>query len=403
MRDLDGKALQAKDKKALYGPDVDLQSFKIDASPHAYLTDLRALSQEDRDHIIQAGIDTGEQERSGTFIQKDTSVIHAHSRVEGLEIIPIKQALETYDWVQEYYWKLASVDTDKFTAQAHLNLHDGYVIRALPGAKVVYPVQACLYIGKEGLNQNVHNLIIAEEDSELHMITGCQTAPHVKSGLHVGISEFYVKKNAKLSFTMIHNWAEEMMVRPRSVGQVEEGGLFLNNYICMKPVKSIQMYPTTHLVGKGAVARFYSLLVGSPGCEMDVGGRIFLKSEETRAEIIARTISNGGTIISRGELIGDVPGIKAHLECRGLILKGGIIHAIPELVGRVEGVEMSHEAAVGKIAQEEVLYLMSRGLTEDEAVATIVRGFLTVDIPGLPSQLKAEIDRAVDLSDKEVM
>ncbi|HNR12089.1 MAG TPA: SufD family Fe-S cluster assembly protein, partial [Thermodesulfobacteriota bacterium] len=185
MRDLDGKALQAKDKKALYGPDVDLQSFKIDASPHAYLTDLRALSQEDRDHIIQAGIDTGEQERSGTFIQKDTSVIHAHSRVEGLEIIPIKQALETYDWVQEYYWKLASVDTDKFTAQAHLNLHDGYVIRALPGAKVVYPVQACLYIGKEGLNQNVHNLIIAEEDSELHMITGCQTARHVKSGLHV--------------------------------------------------------------------------------------------------------------------------------------------------------------------------------------------------------------------------
>jgi hypothetical protein len=98
-----------------------------------------------------------------------------------------------------------------------------------------------------------------------------------------------------------------------------------------------------------------------------------------------------------------VPGVKGHLECRGLILNGGSIHAIPELKGKVDGVEMSHEAAVGKIAQEEILYLMSRGLNEDEAISTIVRGFLKVDIPGLPPQLRAEIDRAVEQSDKDVM
>jgi len=143
--------------------------------------------------------------------------------------------------------------------------------------------------------------------------------------------------------------------------------------------------------------------VGSAGSELDVGGRIFLKEEDTRAEIIARAISNGGKIISRGDLIGEKPGFKALLECRGLLLKGGIIHAIPELQGKVEGVEMSHEAAVGKIAQEEILYLMARGLSEDEATATIVRGFLSVDIPGLPPTLKAEIDRAVDMSEKELM
>jgi Fe-S cluster assembly scaffold protein SufB len=336
-------------------------------------------------------------------VQKDSAVIHSRSKQEGLEVLPIKKALKQYDWLKDYYWNLVNVDTDKYTARAQLELHDGYVIRALPGSKVVYPVQACLYLEKEGLSQNVHNLIIAEEGSELHIITGCATAPHLKGGLHVGISEFYVKKDAKLSFTMIHNWAEEMMVRPRSVGRVEEGGLFLNNYICMRPVKSLQMYPTTHLVGKGAVARFYSLLVGSPGSEMDVGGRIFLKEPETRAEIVARTISNGGSIIARGDLVGEVPGIKAHLECRGLILNGGSIHAIPELHGKAEGVEMSHEAAVGKIAQDEILYLMSRGLSEDEATSTIVRGFLSVDIPGLPPQLKAEIDRAVEQSDKDMM
>ncbi|MDY6950483.1 MAG: SufD family Fe-S cluster assembly protein [Thermodesulfobacteriota bacterium] len=403
MRSLDERAVQAKEKKAGLGPDIDLGAYASEAVAHDYVEELGSLSEDDKKRMILAGVDAREKDRSGTFVQKDSAVIHAHSKQEGLEVIPIKEALEKYDWVQDYYWNLVGVDTDKYTARAQLELHDGYVIRALAGSKVIYPVQACLYLEKEGLSQNVHNLIIAEEGSELHIITGCATAAHLKRGLHVGISEFYVKKDAKLSFTMIHNWAEEMMVRPRSVGRVEEGGLFLNNYICMRPVKSLQMYPTTHLVGKGAVARFYSLLVGSPGSEMDVGGRIFLKEPETRAEIIARTISNGGEIIARGDLVGEVPGVKAHLECRGLILNGGSIQAIPELNGKAEGVEMSHEAAVGKIAQDEILYLMSRGLSEDEATSTIVRGFLSVDIPGLPAQLKAEIDRAVEESDKDMM
>jgi len=403
MHDLNERATQAKDKKAALGPDIDLGTFTDEPVSHSYIEDLSKLQEEDKQQILQAGVDATETDRSGTYLQMDTTVLHARSRQEGLDVIPIKRALKECDWIKDYYWKLASVDTDKYTARAQLNLHDGYVIRARPGSKGIYPVQACLYIDKENLSQYVHNVIIAEEESELHVITGCATSPHLKRGLHVGISEFFVKKNAKLSFTMIHNWAEDMMVRPRSVGIVEEGGLFLNNYICMKPVKSLQMYPTTHLVGRGAVSRFYSLIVGSPGSELDVGGRIFLKEEDTRAEIIARAISNGGRIISRGDMIGEKPGVKAHLECRGLLLKGGLIHAIPELQGKVDGVEMSHEAAVGKIAQEEILYLMSRGLTEDEATATIVRGFLSVDIPGLPPQLKAEIDRAVDMSEKELM
>ena len=403
MPDLKEKAREAKDKKAAIGPDVDLASFTAEPVAHEYVKDLKTLPVIDRNRLVQAGIDTSEGGRSGTYIQMDTAVVHAHAKQEGLEVIPIKEALKKHAWAREHYWKLVAVDADKYTAAAELNLHDGYVIRALPGAKAVWPVQACLYLDKDNISQYVHNLIIAEEGSELHVITGCATSPRLKRGLHVGISEFFVRKNAKLSFTMIHHWAEEVMVRPRSVGIVEEGGLFLNNYICMKPVKSLQMYPTTHLVGKGAVARFYSILVGTPGSEMDVGGRILLKAEETRAEIIARAITNGGKIINRGDLIGEVPGIKAHLECKGLILHGGVIHAIPELQGRADGVEMSHEAAVGKIAQEEILYLMSRGLSEEEATSTIVRGFLSVDIPGLPPQLKAEIDRAVDLSSKDVM
>ena len=399
------KAQQAVNKKAAIGPDLDLDQFDDAPVPHSYLADedLCELPDEEQQRLLMVGLDVHKKERGGTYFQKDTEVIHCHAPQEGIEVIPIRKALEQHSWIHDYYWKLASVDTDKYTAAAELGLHDGYVIRALPGSRSVYPIQACLYLDKDGIQQNVHNVIIAEENSELHIITGCSTSPHLKRGAHIGISEFYVKRNAKLSFTMIHNWAEEMEVRPRSVAQVEEGGLFLNNYICMKPVRSLQMYPTTHLIGEDAVARFYSIIVGSPDSEYDLGGRIFLKRKGNRAEIVARAISNGGKIIARGHLIGEVPDIKAHLECRGLLLNGGLIHAIPELEAHSDGVEMSHEAAVGKIAQEEIAYLMSRGLSEDEATATIVRGFLNVDIPGLPLQLKAEIDRAIEESDKDMM
>jgi len=203
---------------------------------------------------------------------------------------------------------------------------------------------------------------------------------------------------------MIHNWAEKVAVRPRSVTIVEEGGIFLSNYVCMHPVGTLQMYPMARLIGEGATARFNSILVAVPGSEMDVGSRVLLEAKGTRAEIISRAITTGGKIIARGHINGLVPEIKAHLECKGLILNDeGIIHAIPELEGHRKDVDLSHEAAVGKIAQEEVEYLMARGLNEEEATATIVRGFLHVDIEGLPPELKAEMDKAVELSEKSLL
>ncbi|MGD9245744.1 MAG: SufD family Fe-S cluster assembly protein, partial [Desulfobacterales bacterium] len=287
--------------------------------------------------------------------------------------------------------------------QANKNSREGYFIHALAGVKTKNPIQSCLYIAKEGFSQNVHNVVVAEQGSELHIITGCATAPHLVSGLHIGISEFYVKKGAKVTFTMIHDWGEKINVRPRTVIYVEEGGTIVSNYISLKPVGSLQMFPTTHLNGKGAVARFNSVLVAGPGSFLDVGSRIVLNAPDTRAEIISRGISSGGSIIARGDLVGKVAGIKAHLECHGLILKNGLMQAIPELSGYVPGVEMSHEAAVGKIDQQEIEYLMARGLDEEEAISTIVRGFLNVDIEGLPTDLKKKLDETIAETQKEMM
>ena len=130
---------------------------------------------------------------------------------------------------------------------------------------------------------------------------------------------------------------------------------------------------------------------------MDCGNRIDLAAPETRGEIISRVVTTGGTVINRGFIGASAAPAKGHLECKGLILGGGRMHAIPELDSNQDGVELSHEAAVGKIAQEEIEYLMARGLDEDEAAATIVRGFVNVDIMGLPAPLKKAMDEQISL------
>jgi len=405
MRDeLEGKARAAKDKQSAIGEDIDLNQYLQKAEEHTVLEDLSQISPEDAERMLQSGLNISEEERAGSFIQVDHSVVYDEAIFDGVEIMSITDALEKYDWLSEYIWKAVDVGTDKYTAQTHLNPHGGYFIRALPGAKVIFPVQSCLYLSQENLEQNVHNIIIAEPDSDINIITGCSTSKHIQGGLHVGVSEFYVKERAKLSFIMIHSWAEDFVTRPRSAAIIEEGGMFLSNYISLRPVRSAQMYPTARLVGRRALARFNSILYAHPGSKLDVGSRIVLEAPETRGEIISRGITTGGTIIARGHLRGDAPEVKAHMECNGLILsEKGIIRAVPELEGRVADVDMSHEAAVGKIAAEEIEYLMARGLSEEEATSTIVRGFLNVEMSGLPSILQGEVDKALEASKMQTM
>ncbi len=399
------KAKAAETKPAALGEDIDLNTYISSTEEQPYQADPSKLPVEAKERMLGAGVILDDpSQRSGTYLQMDNAPVHRSSRQEGIEVMATSQALEKYDWMADYWWRAVAVDSDKYTAHVELSQHNGYFFRALPGYKTTYPVQACLYLAKSKLAQSVHNIIIAEEGSELHIITGCTTASEEEPGLHIGISEFYVKKGAKVTFTMIHNWNPNVAVRPRTGVIVEQDGLFLSNYVIMKPVRSLQMYPSARCVGENAVVRFNSILVAGAGSLLDVGSRVLLDAERARTEILARAITTGGNIVSRGYIEGNAPDVKGHLECRGLILRGnGMIHAIPELKGNLAGVDLSHEAAVGKIAEEEVEYLMARGLTRSEATAAIVRGFLRVDIEGLPPMLSAELRRAVEASEKELM
>jgi Fe-S cluster assembly scaffold protein SufB len=395
---IEEKARKAKDKKALYGTDVDLESYESEAKPQGMVASAEDLPSVVTKAALEVGVKL-DGESSGSFVQMDQTPVIAKSLYEGVEIMDMASALEKYDFLQDYWFKLVAADADKYTADVAAAPPAGYFIRAKKGMKTVFPVKSCLYLGSSNLNQRVHNVIIAEEGSELHVITGCTTPAHVERGLHIGVSEFYIQKNAKVSFTMVHSWGKEVEVRPRTGITIAEGGSLSNNYILLKPVKTIQTFPTATLAGRGAVASFNSVIYSTTG-NIDIGSNVYLDAAETSAESISRVVSVGGEVIARGRMTGRVPGARAHLECVGLLLSDkGRIYSIPELDGQCRDLDMSHEAAVGRISEEELEYLMARGLTSEQATSVIVRGFLDVEIKGLPEDLKQEIKNITQRED----
>jgi len=390
------RAENAAEKKAAFGEDFELEKFEEGSKISRPIEDLQTLDEESKRTLLQVGVVPSEEGRSGSLIVLDNAVSHSSLKDKNVELMSTQKALGKYEWLKDYSWKLVSVDTDKYTAKTYLENADGYFIRVPAGKKSSLPVQTCLLLGKDKVFQTVHNIVIVEEGASLDIITGCTAKKGVEEGLHLGISEMYVKKGATLNFTMIHNWAEQIGVRPRTVIKVEEGGTYVSNYICLKPVRSVQTYPTVKLEGEGAVTRLNTIAIAHSGSELDLGSRAIFNAPGTKAELISRTITIGGRVIARGEMIGNAKGAKGHLECKGLVLtdKGSQL-AIPILEANVDDVELTHEAAVGKIAKDQVEYLMARGLTEDEAVGMIVRGFLDVGIRGIPEELKKEIENTI--------
>ena len=394
------RAKNALQKIGAFGEDFDLKTYSEVSGDIPVFNAPSELPSSIKEAMLKTGVNPSAEGNDGSMLVIDNSIVLNNSSDDGFELMDIRDALKKYDWLKEYSWNAVSVDADKYTAATYLNDSPGYFIRAFAGKKVKLPVQTCIMIGHNTAAQTIHNIIIVEEGASIEIISGCTSGSDVDTALHMGISEMYIKKDASLKFTMIHNWAENIGVRPRTGIVVEENGTFINNYVILKKVKSVQTYPTAKLVGRGAVAQFNTVAIAQPGAELDLGSRAILAAPECRAEIISRSITVGGKVINRGTLEGDAKDIKAHLECRGLILgDSGENIAIPELDARVADVEMTHEASLGKVAQDQVEYIMSRGLTEDEAVGMIVRGFLEVGIRGIPDDIKAEIDEAIRQSD----
>lgn len=407
MRNVLQDAEKAKDKRAALGADITIENF-TDEEINALdvIDDLDDLSKKTKDDFLKVGVDTDEKGRAGTFLQVDQSNIFTNNTIsDSIELMNIGVALDKYHWLKDYLWQVVNPGADKYTAKTALREEEegtrsGYFIRSLPGTKEVFPVQACMFISDEEIMQTAHNVIIAEENSELHLITGCATGDDVSSAMHIGVTELYVKPGAKVTFTMVHNWAEQVEVRPRTGIKLADNSTFINNYILTSPVSTLQSYPTAYCDGKNSRAVFQSIQGGKKDSIIDVGSRVYLNAPGSRAEIVSRSVSQDESqIFSRGHLAGTVPDVRGHLECHGLVLSDdSMIYAVPELEASSANLEMSHEAAVGKIDEDEINYLTSRGITEEEAASMIVRGFLSMDITDLPDDLAAETQKMIDMS-----
>jgi Fe-S cluster assembly scaffold protein SufB len=355
------------------------------------------------EETYKAGMEANEKDRSGTLYHVDQSTVYSkvNELFEGkIELMDTKQALQKYSWLDDYMWKIVAKDKDEFTRRVAEDWSGGYFMRIMPGAEITFPLQSCLLITQRNLEQRVHNIIIAEEGSKAHIITSCVQHSSVPKASHLGVSEIYVKKGATLNFTMIHQWSENTLVRPRSAAEIGDRATFVSNYVCMRPVRDVQMYPAAFCNGADSAVSFNNILYGRRHSLLDIGSKAVLTGTGSKAEMVSRAIAREGSkMIIRGLIDGNSVECKGHLECRGLLVdEKAFLQSIPELIAQKKGAEITHEAAVGKISEREITYLMTRKLSRDQAISLIIRGFMDVSILGLPEALNAEIKRIVEAS-----
>jgi Fe-S cluster assembly scaffold protein SufB len=336
------------------------------------------------------------EEGAATFLASDFEVLETHSAEQELELLPIDLALEKYDWLEPLLFSLVPADKDEDVREVAASERKlGYFIRVRAGAKVALPVYTCYMINSDAFTQCTHNIVIAEKNSELHLISGCTSNAHITSGRHLGVTEYFVREGATVTSTMIHSWGKEVEVYPRSAAHVGQNARFVSNYVALSSVKRLQMYPTAR-IEPGGLGEFYSVIYAPKGSFFDIGSGAELEGEGASAEIISRVVSDGGTVITRGRITGNRPGGRGSMACNGLLLDPeGSIHAIPELIGNDPKLELSHEASVGMISKEELAYLMASGIGEERAKSLIIEGFLDLKVPSLPDALQRQIDAIV--------
>ena len=400
-----------------YGKDFDLTAYNPYLAPtHKPVKNLALLEEIKKTRLQSVGQRLDEEERTGSHLQEDTTSTYLNftkiaeqtlfpKYPDGLIVANFDDSVKEYPWMQKYVNRIIPVNLDKCTAWNAAYSIGGVLVWVKEGVRVDWPLQACFYMETRGLAQLVHILIVAEPYSKIHLISGCALHPTCDNALHGCITEVFVGKGAEVTLSMIHNFRPRFNVRPKIGAIVDENGSYMENFVLTSEVESTQMYPTVILRGKGAKASMRSLMFGLGKSDSDMGSAIIFANENTSGEIISRSVvMDEANVKTRGSLKAYRSNVKGHLECRALLLSDKAeTSAYPNLISKVSDAQLTHEAAVGKIAEEQLLYLMSRGLSREAASSLITRGFLDADIPGLPPLLQAEIKRIVSSTANEVM
>lgn len=399
-----------------YGKDFEFTKYvpNLDQTKKS-LGGLFDLGRIEREYAESVGIDVEEKERAGSHLQQDTTITYlglskwakeylVSKYPEGLVAETPEVAIMKYPWLENFVHKLVPIDLDKYTSLCTAYSIGGVFAWVKRGMRVEFPLQACFFIETERLAQLPYILILAEPYSKVDIVSGCVMNPACETAVHGCITEIYVGEGAELTFNIIHNFKPGFHVRPKVGVMVDRGGTFVENYIEIGKPTSSQLYPTVILRGEGSRADLRSFFFGRGESDFDIGGAIIFSGEGTRGEITSRAVvTDESTVRMRGALKSYARGVRGHLECRSLLLsdKAKAV-AYPNLKSTSPDATLTHEAAVGKIEDEHLYYLMSRGFSKEESTSIIIRGFLDIS-KGLSPSLQRWMSQLISMTVKEVM
>ncbi len=363
-----------------------------------------------KDTFERLGIPKSERESlAGVGAQYDSELVYHNVKKEvaeqGVVYTDIESALRgPYgEVIREHFMKLVPPEDHKFAALHGAVWSGGSFVYVPPGVSVEIPLQSYFRLNAPGAGQFEHTLIIVDEGADLHFIEGCSAPKYNVANLHAGCVELFVGKHAKLRYSTIENWSKNMYNLNTKRARVEEGGKI--EWVSGSFGSHVSyLYPMSILAGEGAQCEFTGVTFAGAGQNLDTGCKIVHSAPKTTSHVNTRSISKSGGISTfRSAVVvgAKAAGSKSAVSCESLILdKESRSDTIPAMDVRTNLADVGHEAKIGRISDEAVYYLMSRGLSEEDAKALIVSGFAENVSRELPLEYAVEMNNLIRIEMK---
>ncbi|MFC7488841.1 Fe-S cluster assembly protein SufB [Knoellia sp. CPCC 206453] len=413
MEDLRMKSLRLFHKKPMptWGSDltgIDFQNIKYFVkSTEKQATSWEDLPEDIKNTYDRLGIPEAEKQRlvSGVAAQYESEVVYHQIREDleekGVIFVDTDTGLREHeDLFREYFASVIPAGDNKFAALNTAVWSGGSFIYIPPGVHVDIPLQAYFRINTENMGQFERTLIIADEGSYVHYVEGCTAPIYQSDSLHSAVVEIIVKKNARVRYTTIQNWSNNVYNLVTKRATCAEGATMewidgnIGSKVTMK-------YPAVFLMGEHAKGETLSVAFAGEGQHQDAGSKMVHAAPNTSSTIVSKSVARGGGRTSyRGlvQIMEGAHGSKSSVVCDALLVDTiSRSDTYPYVDIREDDVTMGHEATVSKVSEDQMFYLMSRGMSETEAMAMIVRGFVEPIAKELPMEYALELNRLIEL------
>lgn len=372
------------------------------------------VPQDIKDTFEKLGIPEAERKAlAGVGAQYDSELVYHNVQDEvakqGVVYLDFESALKSPQWgpmVKEYFMTLVTPKDHKFAALHGAAWSGGSFVYVPKGVHLSFPLQSYFRLNAKGAGQFEHTLIIVDEGADLHFIEGCSAPKYNEANLHAGCVELFVKKGAHLRYSTIENWSKNMYNLNTKRARVEENASI--EWVSGSFGSHVSyLYPETDLVGPNAKADFTGITFAGKGQNLDTGAKMVHLAANTTSLITTKSISKGGgksTYRSAIYVSKDAKGSKSSVSCQSLMLDSqSRSDTIPAMEILTDDCDIGHEAKIGRISNDAIFYLMSRGISEEEARSMIVSGFANPVSKELPLEYAVEMNNLIRLEMKGTM